>query len=73
MTSIQDRMDHMEDKIDALISSVEALRVEVAETREIVEAWKASKTLLRWTKWIAGFIAAVAGAYFIIRDGLFPR
>lgn len=61
------RMGAMEDKLDALIDSVKGLsgkvgkiESDVAETREIVAAWKSVKLWAAFLKWSAGLIAAGA-------------
>lgn len=56
--TIKESMSRMEQKIDALIASVDALKAEVAETREIVEAWKSVKLWGEFVKWAAGIITA---------------
>lgn len=62
----------MENKLDALIASVKsmeknmatksdlaAVQHDVAETKEIVEAWKSVKLWAQFGKWVAGLVAAI--------------
>lgn len=45
------------------------VRVEegVTATKDVVEAWGAAKTSLRFLKWFAGLVAAVAAALAVLK------
>lgn len=36
---------------------------ETKSTKEVVEAWVAAKTWLRWAKWLAGVVASCVAAF----------
>ena len=32
-------------------------------TKEVIEAWRAAKLWLRWSKWVAGFVASMIAVF----------
>jgi len=60
---ISARMTDMERKIDALILSIEAIKGDVSETKEIVAAWKSVKLWAAFLKWAAGVVASIGVMY----------
>lgn len=56
------RIGAMEKKLDDLINAVDKLTTEVAETKEIVAAWKSVKLWAQFGKWIAGLVTSFAAA-----------
>lgn len=69
LTRGDERFAAIEDKLDRLIEAVSsipaiqadlaAVKKDAAETKEIVEAWAAVKTMGKFLKWASGIIAAV--------------
>lgn len=47
-----------------------ALKVQVTETREVVEAWTTAKTLGRFAKWAIGITASAIALFSAIKAGL---
>lgn len=70
LTRGEGRFAAIEDKLDRLIEAVSsipaiqadlaAVKKDAAETKEIVEAWAAVKTMGKFLKWASGVIAALA-------------
>lgn len=61
------RMANLEEKIDALVKSVDRLSNEVAETKEIVAAWKSVKLWAQFIKWVSGISASIAGGWIVLK------
>lgn len=78
------KLDRMLGKVDAIMAlqadhsrrldlvSQRVAKVEqgVTATKGVVEAWTAAKTSLRFVKWTAGLIAAVAGMVAVFKGAL---
>lgn len=75
------RMDTIEGKIDAFIAemrgamlhqarAIEKVQDNVAETRELVEAWGAVKTVGRFVKWSGGLLAGIVASWVLIKAAL---
>ena len=62
------RMNDVERKLDALITKIEGVQADVAETKEIVAAWKSVKLMGTFLKWAAGLVTA-GGIVFGIMKG----
>lgn len=70
LTRGEERFSAIEDKLDRLIEAVSsipaiqadlaAVKKDAAETKEIVEAWSAVKTMGKFLKWASGVVAALA-------------
>lgn len=70
LTRGDERFAAIEDKLDRLIEAVSsipaiqadlaAVKKDAAETKEIVEAWSAVKTMGKFLKWASGIVAALA-------------
>ena len=69
LTRGDERFAAIEDKLDRLIEAVSsipaiqadlaAVKKDAAETKEIVEAWSAVKTVCKFLKWASGIVAAI--------------
>lgn len=64
------RFRMIDKKLDTLIASVEALQKDVAETKEIVEAWSAVKTIGKFVKWAGGILAACVAIGVAVKLGV---
>lgn len=56
------RFDKIEHQLCGILERLEPLpqmRKDLAETREIVEAWSTAKNLARFIKWASGIAAAI--------------
>lgn len=65
-----ERFRMIDEKLDKLIASVDALKTDVAETKEIVEAWSAVKTWGRFIKWTGGIVAAFVAIGVAVKVGV---
>jgi uncharacterized protein YlxW (UPF0749 family) len=64
--ALRQQVERMDEKLDELLTvvrqlghDVEQLSADVAETKELVAAWKAAKAWGTFVKWIAGLLAAL--------------
>lgn len=57
--SDRERFKLLETNVSTLTSSIAELRSDVAETKEVVQAWNAVTTGARFTKWLLAFVASV--------------
>ena len=71
------RFRMIDQKLDTLIASmaalkqdVDELKTDVAETKEIVEAWSAVKTIGKFVKWTGGILAAVIAIGVAVKVGV---
>lgn len=67
------RFDDIEQTLMAIMeqtSAIPKMQEDIAETREMVEAWAAVKTAGRFLKWLAGIIAALAAIIAAAKIGL---
>lgn len=55
----QDRFNAMERDIAAIREMVAHMQADVADTKEIVEAWTTVKNTGRALKWLGGIVAAI--------------
>ena len=62
VATLTDATNEMQHKIDGLTK-------EVAQTREIVEAWAAVKTAGKFLRWIGGIGGGIVAIYFGIKFG----
>jgi len=67
---IAQRVDSLDRKIDALIASVEGIRSDVAETKDIVAAWESVKLWAQFTKWAAGLGASLGALWLMAKHML---
>ena len=76
---ITHRMDRMEEKLSAymdemrlvmenLQGDVATMKSDVAETKEIVEAWGAVKLMGKFIKWASGILTSIVAGYIIIKE-----
>lgn len=62
----QVRMAGIEEQLTAIAEKLEVLpemQRDIAETKEIVEAWAAIKTMGKFVKWTGSILAALAGIF----------
>ncbi|MBB5985310.1 hypothetical protein [Sphingobium lignivorans] len=57
-------------QLDALKERVALVETGVTSTREVVDAWGAAKTSLRFVKWLVGLITVALGLVAAIKAGL---
>ncbi|MBT2186178.1 hypothetical protein [Sphingobium nicotianae] len=60
-------LDDQNEKLVRLAERTATLEQLGQETKQVVEAWTAAKGSLRFMKWLAGLIAAVAGTIAAIK------
>lgn len=60
----------IEEKMDAILNSLEGIRSEVGATKEIVEAWGAVKTAGKFIKWLGGVVAAAIAILVAAKAGI---
>lgn len=60
-------LDDQSDKLVRLAERTATLEQLGQETKQVVEAWTAAKGSLRFMKWFAGLVAAVAGMIAAIK------
>jgi len=60
-------LDDQNDKLVRLAERTATLEQLGQETKQVVEAWTAAKGSLRFMKWLAGLVAAIAGAVAAIK------
>ena len=63
----EDRFTTIEEKLDKALLALTEVKSEVSQTKEIVEAWSAVKTLGRGIKWFSGTLTAVVAAWLVIK------
>jgi uncharacterized protein YoxC len=63
-------MDSQTQSMDKLAERMAVVEAATQSTKEVVTAWSAAKTWLRWFKWIAGFLAVLASLFFTIKGGV---
>lgn len=64
------RFKAIETKIDRIVKNVECIpgmSKDIAETREIVEAWSAAKNVAHFIKWVSGIAAGVAALWLVFK------
>ncbi len=66
------RMNDIERTLDALNAKIDALQSDVAETKEIVSAWRSVKHFGALLKWLAGIITA-GGLLWAAAKGVFHK
>ncbi len=66
----QQRFKAIEDLLGKIHADLEPMKKDIAETRELVEAWDAVKLAGRFVKWIAGVVAAVVAIGAAIKVGV---
>jgi ABC-type thiamine transport system ATPase subunit len=59
-------------QLDVLKERMALVETGVTSTREVVDAWGAAKTSLRFVKWLAGMIAVLISIVVALKTGL-PR
>lgn len=62
-------LDRLE-PIPGLQTDMAEMKEDVAQTKELVEAWTTVKTLSRFLKWVAGLIAAVVAIGIAAKTGI---
>lgn len=71
---IANRMSALEKKLDAFMAEMRVnmtdVKRDVAETKEIVEAWSAIKTISKGMKWLGGLLTTIAAGWLIFKTGL---
>ena len=67
---IDKKLDTLIASIAALKQDVDELKTDVAETKEIVEAWSAVKTIGKFVKWTGGILAAVVAIGVAVKVGV---
>ncbi|OJY65521.1 MAG: hypothetical protein BGP16_12920 [Sphingobium sp. 66-54] len=58
------------EKFDHLSERVAKVEQGVCDTRDVVAAWTAAKTSMRFIKWVVGLAGAVVGLFFALKGGL---
>lgn len=64
---VRDDVTELKEDIAEIKRMVAALSTDVAETKEIVAAWKSVKLWAQFAKWLAGFVAASAAAFAVLK------
>lgn len=73
LESGDERFAAIEKKLDAVLEAVKPIpqmQADIAETRELVEAWGAIKTVGRFVKWASGLLGGFAVVWAAIKVGL---
>jgi len=68
-----ERFDAMERSINAIAqqtSAIPQMQTDLAETRELVEAWDTVKNAGRFIKWFSGIVVALAALAVAIKTGI---
>lgn len=63
-------MATMTDELREVKTEVSTLRSTVAETKDIVEAWGAVKTMGKFIKWLGALVAAVTAVAIGVKLGV---
>ena len=74
LASGQERFAQMEDKLDQIIRAQADMASQLAEVKEtadatkgVVEAWDTARNFAKFTKWVAGVIAAVSAIVVAVK------
>lgn len=73
---LADRVQQLEDNVDEINRRLERgegqfvalaadIKANTEATKELVEAWKIGTGLVRFIKWLSGFVAAIAALYIL--------
>lgn len=57
-------------QLDHLAERVAKVELRVCETKDVVAAWTAAKTSMRFIKWAVGLAGAIVGLFFALKGGL---
>jgi len=76
VATVQLDMASMSDKLDASIAAqretANAQREQTAATKELVEAWKAARTLVTFVKWASGLVTALTVLWVVLKHFAWP-
>ena len=69
----QAKFVEIEKQLDAIVKALEPLpqmQADIAETKEIVAAWAAVKTLGKFIKWAGGIVTALGAIVLAVKFGI---
>lgn len=64
-----ERFSALDEKLDALLADVRAVKGDTSTTKEMVNAWTTVKTMGLFLRWAAGIAAAITGLFVVIKAG----
>ncbi|WP_404480049.1 hypothetical protein [Novosphingobium sp. BL-52-GroH] len=70
MATMTDEIRALQGKVGSLEGKFGPLEIKVSETKDIVEAWGAVKTLGKFIKWLGALVAAVTAVAIGVKLGV---
>ncbi|MBU0556856.1 MAG: hypothetical protein KKD64_14460 [Alphaproteobacteria bacterium] len=56
-------LDRQAQEVGRLSERLALVEQDTKRTKEVIEAWRAAKLWLRWSKWVAGFVASMIAVF----------
>lgn len=70
LDAIRTELGEQGGRLDDLCERMAVVEKGVCDTRDVVDAWTAAKTSMRFIKWVGGLLGVLATLYFAVKGGI---